>query len=283
MKTIKLLLAVINVLFFILVIGVNISSPQTQASSIVVQGESPQWEKFEPLRLVMDERLGEVLIDIESHIAAGHQYSEPSNLVTWAHETTHGINAYLRNRHKDAAFVNAFYCLENRYKVFYEPRTTLSDVARRIPLGLRGPSYQLYLEQQVKWWNEKPLYVMDEWISYSNGSECAYELREEEFYFELLQAQNFSIYSIYLLMSVRERDPKYDMGELVVFTKWNIERVMSLQKPLKAGILRVLILDPLARNRDYMEKVRTLPEADSMRRFSREVFGEKWCKRVLGF
>lgn len=288
MDTKKLLAICIGFVLISLVIDVNISSPQqTNASSIVVEQQKIVWDEYKPLRVVHEPRLGKILCDIESHMKEGHQYSEPNNLVTWAHETTHGINANLRNSHKDAAFINAFYCLENRYKIFYEPKTTMSDVAKRIPVALRGPSYQLYLQDQIKWWNEKPFYIMDEWISYTNGSACALELKEEEFYFELLQAQNFTVYSIYLLMSIKERDAKYDTKELVEFIKWNSERVMSMQRPIRVVRGRDLVLnifrDPLARNQEYMQKLRSIPEAESMRKFSRETFGELWCKRVLGF
>ena len=289
MKGLKLLSLCLGFVLISLVMDVNISTPQqTDSSSILVEREKDKlkWEYFRPLREVKEVRLGKVLCDIESHMKEGHQYKD-SNLVTWAHETTHGINSYLRNNHKDAASVNAFYCLEDRYLVFREPRTTISDVARRVPVALRGPSYQLYLQDQVKWWNERPLYIMDEWISYSNGSACALELKEEEFYFELLQAQNFTVYSIYLLISIKERDSNYDTTELVEFVKWNAERVMGMQKPLRVMRGRDIVLnlfrDPLARNQEYMLKLQTIAEADSLRKFSRKTFGESWCKRVLGF
>jgi len=287
MKGLKLLSLCLGFVLLSLVMDVKICAYQeTDSSSITVEREKLKWLYLKPLRQVKEVRLGKVLCDIESHIKEGHQYKD-TNLVTWAHETTHGINSYLRNGHKDAAWVNAFYCLEDRYMVFREPRTTMSDVARRVPLALRGPSYQLYLQDQVKWWNDKPLYIMDEWISYSNGSACALELKEEEFYFELLQAQNFTVYSIYLLMSIKERDANYDLTELIEFVRWNTERVMGMQRPLRVMRGRDIVLnlfrDPLARNQEYMIKLQTIAEAESLRKFSRQAFGESWCKRVLGF
>jgi hypothetical protein len=284
----KLLAICIGFVLISLVMDVNISTPQqTATSSIFAERPKIDWNEYKPLRVVNEPRLGKILCDIESHMKEGHQYSEPNNLVTWVHETTHGINSILRNSHKDAAFVNAFYCLENRYKIFYEPKTTISDVARRVPVALRGPSYQMYLVDQVKWWNEKPFYIMDEWISYTNGSACALELKEQEFYFELLQAQNFMVYSIYLLMSIKERDAKYDCKELIEFIKWNSERVISMQRPLKTLRGRDLVVnlfrDPLAANQEYMQKLKTLAEAESFRNFSRKNFGDLWCKQVLGF
>ena len=105
-------------------------------------------------------KLGIVLGDIESHMPDGHIYVA-SDKVTWAHETTHGINSVLRNKHSKintifktateyrpvygGGSVNAFYVLKNRYIVIKEPNVKISDIAENIPESLRGRSYDLYL------------------------------------------------------------------------------------------------------------------------------------------
>jgi hypothetical protein len=33
----------------------------------------------------------------------------------------------------------------------------------------------------------------------------------------------------------------------------------------------------------YIEKIRTVPEAEKMRRFAEKYFGEEWCRKLYGF
>ncbi len=50
--------------------------------------------------------LGVVLGDIESRMPKGHQYSAQDK-VTWAHETTHGINNSVRNANRKSSARNS--------------------------------------------------------------------------------------------------------------------------------------------------------------------------------
>ena len=64
------------------------------------------WMTLAPMRQVNIEP--KELADIESRMPAGH-IDRDSDLVTWAHETTHGINS--RCRVWAGSGMNAFYCL----------------------------------------------------------------------------------------------------------------------------------------------------------------------------
>lgn len=236
----------------------------------------PKFDNWPKVRTVTNASLGKVLQDIDSHMPAGHQYSD-SNKVTWAHETTHGINANIRNKNKDSTTVNGFYCLNDRACVIYEPKTTIRKIAPTVPNALRGPSYQLYLVQQTSGWNDRPLYLFDEWIAYTNGSETGRELNHSGWYYELLQAHNFNVYCIYLAMTVKKECPDYDDAQMKAFMMWNIERTFRLAAPFEQKD------DPTKSALEYVEKVRTLPEAEALRVFSRQYFGIEWCKRVYGF
>lgn len=263
----------------------------------------PKFDNWPKVRTVTNEKLGKILQDIDSHMPAGHQYSD-SNKVTWAHETTHGINANIRNKNKDSTKVNGFYCLNDRACVIYEPKTTIRAFASTVPQALRGPSYQLYLVQQTNGWNDRPLYLFDEWIAYTNGSETGRELNHQGWYYELLQAHNFNVYSIYLAMHVKKTCPDYDDTQMKAFMMWNIERTFRLAAPFEkraimesepdaGGEKKHLHPHPLPLGNDdanptqnaldYVTKVRTLPEADALRAFARQYFGAEWCKRVYGF
>lgn len=116
--------------------------------------------------------LGEVLGDIESRMPRGHIYQFPDDLITWAHETTHGLNSKIRNDNRPPGIkTNAFYLLDGKGLVMIEPPgLRLSDVAPLIPRNLRGRIYQLYMIDQQRWWNNEPLYMWDEWVAYMNGT-----------------------------------------------------------------------------------------------------------------
>jgi len=265
----------------------------------------PQFDSWPKVRNVQNTALGKILQDIDSHMPAGHQYSD-GNKVTWSHETTHGINSNIRNKHQDASKVNGFYCLQDRACVIYEPKTTIRAIALKIPQALRGPSYQLYLVQQTSGWNDRPLYLFDEWIAYTNGSETGRELNHQGWYYELLQAHNFNVYCMYLAMTVKKTCPDYDDKQMKAFMMWNIERTFRLAAPFEKRVIMQAEpeevgnmlkkhlhhhdiphggddSDPIRSALEYVEKVRTLPEAEELRKFARDYFGADWCKKVYGF
>ena len=269
--------------------------------------EEPRWKKWPRVREVSDPLLGVVLGDLESHMQRGHQYTD-KNKMTWAHETTHGINAKIRNSVTAKEAFNGFYVLQDRAIVLKEPTITIRDVAGVIPPALRGPSFKLYLEDQALAWNDRPLYLMDEWIAYTNGAEAGKELNVRGWYYELLQAHNFNVYCMYMAMVVQRDCSDYRDVELKQFLKWNIERVFrhSLPSDRTKEDVGLPISEKVVASsnaficphctfpgvgaennlqvvKDYVEKVRTLPEAEKLRKFAREYFGEEWCKKVYGF
>lgn len=265
----------------------------------------PRWKKWTRLREVSDIDLGVVLGDLESHIAKGHRYAN-DNKITYAHQVTHGINAAIRNQNYTKDGCNGFYVLQDRCIIFREPSLNVKDIAVEIPEKLRGPSYKLYLVDQQEKWNDRPLYIIDEWVAFTNGSEVGKELNVDGWYFELLQAHNFNIYAIYLAMIINRDTSNYQDAELRKFIMWNTERVFRITIPsdrneiLKDSQKKTVSFDnnqfcphcrvegvgqkvDMKRIKDYIDSVKTLPEAENLRNFSRNYFGEDWCKRVYGF
>ena len=259
-----------------------------------------KFDEFPKVRNVSDVKLGKILQDIDSHMPAGHRYIF-ANKLTWGHETTHGINATIRNQYKGPDVVNAFYCLYDRAVIIEEPAVTIRAVAATIPVSLRGPSYNLYLVQQAGGWNNRPLYLFDEWVAYTNGSEGGRELNYEGWYYELLQAHNFNVYCICLAKLVSEKCPYYNDNQFRAFLKWNIERTFRLtekfdnkQKVTKEVEDSVKIdyriegewgsdSDPVNSALSYVKKVRESSDAEELRAFARKYFGKEWCKKVYGF
>ena len=86
------------------------------------------------------------LKEIDSMLKADHIYRH-SEVTTWAHETTHGINSRARQlfqKHYKGP-INALYMLGGYVAILGEPPLTLRDVAVAVPQELRGQhTYQLY-------------------------------------------------------------------------------------------------------------------------------------------
>lgn len=216
-----------------------------------------------------DLRLVETLADIRSHISDGGYYND-SDLVTAAHETTHGINSNIRNSRYRGVKENGLYCLGGRGVLLREPGTTIQRVARSVPPSLRGGVYGLYLVEQASGWGDRPLYLMDEWVSYTHGSMVRRELglaRRDE---TVQYMMEFDVYVLEMLRCAMSDDPGYDFEPLVAFVRWNLERSMSVYAG-EEGASRVLGL------------LRGSSDAESLRRFARETLGSEWCSSVMGF
>ncbi len=254
----------------------------------------PEWTTYPPQRNVTN--LGKVLSDIESHMPAGHIYRD-SDKITWAHETTHGINSHLRMkfsrgyRGRDdeldifgrsvwkiidgkpvfhAGRINGFYCLENRASIIEEPPTTMRAAAAMVPRSLRGSCYNLYMVQQARSWGDTPLYICDEWIAYTNGSDCRLDLGIQSRSETISQTLEFDVYALALAMAIKKNCPGYDDKQFKAFLMWNLERSFKIYKNEE-------------RAHSYLNAWKTAPDAEELRRFTRQYCGAEWTKRILGF
>ena len=111
----------------------------------------------------------DIISDLQSHCSSPGTYSD-SDLVTTAHETTHGVNSDLRNKYGKPCF----YALNGKVlSLPHELNTTLSQVAASVPEELRGRVFRLYLIEQQSWWQNQPSYILDELSAYTNGVACS--------------------------------------------------------------------------------------------------------------
>lgn len=198
--------------------------------------QEPAWINVPPVKQFFNPRLGRVLSDIESHLPDGHRYAEP-DLVGWGHETTHGINSRIRNTlGRQTGTDNAVYVLGNRGLILPEPKIRLSMVGRFVPQEFRDDSFQLYLVQQAAHWEFQPLYVLDDWTAYTNGTSVAVEHAEAG---RPLDSQTetvenmleFCAFAAGLLIAVKQYDPGYQAFEqLERFVRWNVLRSLDLAR-----------------------------------------------------
>jgi len=150
----------------------------------------------------VDSKLGIVLGDIESRMPSRHQYKFPSDLITWAHETTHGLNSNIRNANfQSGKTVNAFYVLDGKALLMEEPKGFgLSDIAPIIPSELRGGIYKMYMIEQQRSWNDRPLYTWDEWVAYANGTATRTDLKIANRNETVVYMWEMAVYGSYVAM-----------------------------------------------------------------------------------
>lgn len=202
------------------------------ASSISAQ--EPYWVKSPPIKPI-DASLGVVLSDLESHMPKDHPYKF-LNKITYAHEITHGISSRLglfENRNAKNQIIGGyqwFYLLNDRSIKLNQPiGTTISRVANAIPKGVRGNSYPMYFITYDKRHEFAPLYVIDEWIAYTNDVEAAIELKSKGKLVDIAYTEpncmlQFCCYSVIMSSTI----PDNRDAELRGFIKWHLQRCMDL-------------------------------------------------------
>ena len=233
------------------------------------------WYNIEPSRKV-SENLGAVLGDVESRMPRGHIYTD-SDQITWTHETTHGLNSKWRQYFQGKA---CLYVLKGRLCVLTHPQMTLNQIAGKVPASLRGNGYNLYLRQQTQYWNNEPLYVLDEWVSYTNGVAAILDLEEKgllrrgdrSYGHDLEKMVQFTNYALVLTQLEGGKDP-----ELTTFIRWHCERARALL--LKAQGSKVI--NP-SFAKETLGRLRQSPDGANLRAFCRSHFGKEWCKSILG-
>ncbi len=219
----------------------------------------PTFTNYLPIRNVGN--LNGIIADIESHLPVGHPYRD-SDKITWVHEGTHGINSRLRNEFGRPGF----YVLNNKAVLLKgEPRTTLTRVARLVPVSLRGDVYYLYLVEQRRWWDNQPSYIFDEWTAYINGTYARHWLHIQSRTETVNYMLEFVVYSTCVPWSAKSDDP-----QLRNFIMWQIKRSMKLYRA--AGIKST-----------YLDRLRKSADATELRVYMRDYFGLEFTRKVMGF
>lgn len=243
------------------------------------------WFTWTDQQNLSDPSWGVELTDIARHLPAqyGTQYWFPGDGMTSGHETTHGINAHLRN-YEAPQGTNAFYVLHDHAAFVAEPAMRKSDIAPYIPSSLHGDRYDTYITGQTAW-DDTPLYVFDEWVAYTNGADVAVGqvqagLYQGQWTDAVMGPLEFVAYAIATARAASVKDPTYFASntQFRCFTAWNIERAMQL---FDAG--RTMPQFSWTHQDDYATSLRTAADADDLRTFARATWGAAWCQRVLGF
>lgn len=142
------------------------------------------------------------------------------------HEDCHYLNSEVRQQYGGTGNINAAYIGNGCAAIFFEPNIKLSHIAVNVPRNLRGSCYNLYLLKQQKYWNNEPLYVLDEWSAYM-ARERIKQYRDTSQSHNLYCIAQFMVYSYVLTDVIRERDKNYkEIEELEDFvrymTRWTL-------------------------------------------------------------
>jgi hypothetical protein len=228
---------------------------------------------------------GAELTDIIRHLplSYGDTYAD-ADLVTYGHETTHGINSHLRNyRNTTGRRANGFYVMNDRGVIVVEPNIRKSAVAAYVPASLRGSRFALYVQGSSDW-DDRPLYLFDEWIAYTNGSEVGVGLARAGLWRygwrdAVAGTLEFVVYAMAVGMAVEAGDPAYFRSDTQfrALIQWNTRRAMALYREGAAS--------PHFRwdtQDNYWRALKTSPDAEALRTFVRRTFGRAWAAEVLG-
>ena len=239
---------------------------------------------LEPFNNKTNPNWSEILTDIIQHTPPND--TNPYNdLVTLAHETTHGINSYIRNKLNNTWLkANGFYILNNRAIIIVEPNILKSKVKNFVPLKLRGLRYKLYVEGSSAW-DDRPLYLWDEWVAYLNGSKTAVELYETWLWKygrrdAMAGTIEFVVYGIAVAMAVQAYDQNYFVSNLQFkeFLKWLLQESMHVF--IKGKDIDVFNFEY---QQTYYNDFINNPSCESIREFLRDTFGVQWVYQVFGF
>lgn len=250
-------------------------------------GTRVSWTQVAPTNGMTNVTWGPTLTDIMQRRPARETGVWPDEEGT-AHELTHSIGFELRlvaTRTDPRA--TGFYVLGGRAAILREPNFRKAQVAALVPPSVRRYRYDLYLAGQAGW-DDRPLYVWDEWNAYVNGATVAVERYqtglEPHTTFAVqdvvLAVLEFTIYAAYNILAATHYDPSYLTREPQSreFFAFNAERAMSIFQ-------RGRRLPPFAYpdTEAYESAFRSAPEVEPLRATLRSLYGSDWTQRVFGF
>lgn len=179
--------------------------------------------------------------DIMTHYK-GKPFGDGLGRMVNAHETTHFLNKALRKKYAwkvTSGRIGVFYVLDGRAVVLAEPNIKKRDIIPYIPEFMKddnpGSSYSTYIKNDA--WDDHPLYVFDEWVSYTNDALCGIDDVRNGIYKDghvngMDGTIEFSVYAVALGMAVKEMDPEYwnANSKFRGFLKWHIKRSIDTYK-----------------------------------------------------
>lgn len=197
-----------------------LAGPVKPAQLTLVSGVCP------PLRKPLEGQHPPILKELYSRVDDPHRFrdpTDPTDLVTWTHELSHGASNQVWNKKGK----HGIYLLDGKGVILSHPDITMEQVALAIPVEKRGKIYKLYLVDQRRWWNDSPIYICDEWVAYTHGAiahkQMGWKDRRKDTY---QSARELEVYVREMLKVIKQRDPDYpEMAELQQFVEYQAKRL----------------------------------------------------------
>ena len=185
---------------------------------IPVPTPDPIPEPVEQIRLIdvpkyRESESGTIYGDVISHTKK--PYGDKAGRGTNVHESAHHIVSDTRrdNVSKYGYNIQALYYGSGKGIILDQPNIKIKDVSIKIPTNLRSYRYQLYFVSQLGYWNDYPLYILDEWTAYVwGGSSDLEDYKNKQIHSRsdsVSGCLDFSIYALYLCLVIKEKDPNY--------------------------------------------------------------------------
>lgn len=251
---------IIIILLFSLIFLIN--------SSIVLKSE----DIFEPIlfdiqkyRTVEDGTIYGEVLSYSENTPFGNEHGRPTNV----HETAHGIASELTNKYRKISNNNrlrGFYYGNGKGIILQSPNLKISEVSHYIPEKFRGYRFKLYFVDQLKYWDDVPLYILDEWTAYIWGARCAvedYNIKNIETGSDSVSGSfEFSLYTLGLCLAIIEKDNNYWQNNIQfkIMVKQHLQRAEKVffdGKDIFKSEKQQILLDIL-KNADDSEPIKKL-------------------------
>lgn len=230
---------------------------------------------------------GNALRDIVQHLPNDQvdYYCDP-DLITCAHEVSHGIHAELRNYFNPTSQrSNAFYILQDRACFVAEPDILKHDATPFVPAALHEFRFETYVSGQDAW-DDTPLYLWDEWNAYVNGGEAALSLFDEGNWHDGWRDQSgvieFVAYGVAVGMAVEDRDSAY----LSTAQGTQFKAMMAYLTKRSLDLHRFFASNPDFQSSTSDALYNTLRNGSggaSIRSFLVRIYGQAWVDEAFAF
>lgn len=212
---------------------------------------------------------GSLYSEVMNRHATG--YVENSR-TTSAHETAHFINSDLRNAWFRQVGNNAaaFYIAPDKGFYTTQPSFRKNQIAAFVPNSLRFSRFPVYITGQTEW-DDKPLYIFDEWTAYIIGGQVGIDdhkrsLPKSDQIDVVEGAMEFSIYAISTCMAIEKHDPKFwEDKEFRNFVYFLLHRSKDVFNEGK-------VIFPFKRQDGILENLKNSADAKPMRDFITKYF-----------
>lgn len=254
---------------------VPIEQPEISGGKSPIREEpvvvAPTFITIEKVRSLPENSVYGDVISHSRETPYGNAYGRATNV----HETTHGINSWIRNQNSSGKRANGFYVLQDRAVLVDEMRFRKSQVAKFVPQNLRSVRFSTYITGQTAW-DDTPTYILDEWVCYVNGAKCNVEdvqngRYQGEWTDGVSGSLEFSVYAIALAMAVKEHEPQSWNPQFRSFLIWGLQEA---EKTFMVG--RAMDKFKWDKQDVLLREFLTSSTAEPMRKFVRENLDGVW-------